>query len=255
MTEEVFSRPYADLYDVIYADKDYDRECDFIEAIFRRHANTVETVLDVGCGTGEHSIRLAGRGYRVVGVDRSPHMLEIARSKAEAGGVEVRFENQDARQLELAQTFDAAVAMFAVLSYQTTNSDLSAVCSGVRRHLGQGGVFCFDAWHGPGVLRDPPQPRLKVADSGDRRIIRFTQPELHSARHLVATRFHLLEVRGDQVVHEVDECHWMRFLFPQEIAYFLEVAGFHDVAWWPFLELDEPLDESHWQFAVAARVP
>ncbi len=255
MTDEVFSQSYADCYDTLYADKEYDRECDFIEQILRRCTRPVVTVLDIGCGTGGHAIRLAGRGYTVVGVDRSQHMLSIARRKAEAAGVDVRFECQDARQLQLGQTFDAAVAMFAVMSYQTTDDDLAAVCAGVRRHLDPGGVFCFDAWHGPGVLSDPPQPRLRRVEVDDRRIVRFTQPEMDDTRPLVATRFYLLEIVGDRVVRELDECHWMRYLFPREIACLLEAAGFCDVECWPFLALDQPLEESHWQLAVAARVP
>jgi SAM-dependent methyltransferase len=255
VTDAVFSQGYADCYDLLYADKEYDRECDFLEAVFQRSRTRVETVLDIGCGTGGHAIRLARRGYRVVGVDRSPEMLEIARRKAEEATVDLRFECQDARRLELDQAFDAAVAMFAVMSYQTSDADLEAVCAGVRRLLRPGGVFCFDAWHGPGVLRDPPQPRFKQVSAEGRRVLRFTQPEIDVARNLVATRFHLLEIAGDRIVRELDECHWMRYLFPQEIDHLLEAAGFCDVSCWPFLAMGEPLDDRHWHLAVAARVP
>lgn len=255
MTADVFSPAYAALYDSLYSEKDYDRECDFLDAVLSRSERRVLDVLDLGCGTGGHAVRLAQRGYRVVGVDRSEAMLGLAREKAAKAGVDVSFELQDAQKLELGARFDAVVAMFAVMSYQTTNAELAAVCSGVAGHLRPGGVFCFDAWHGPGVLTDPPQPRERVIHSGGRTVTRFTEPTMDAARHLVATRFRVLETEGERVIDEFDECHWMRFLFPQEMAYYLEVAGFDQVSWCPFLALDEPLDETHWQFAVTATMP
>jgi SAM-dependent methyltransferase len=255
MTDSVFSAAYAAHYDHLYADKDYDSECDFLEAVFHRSGRNVGDILDVGCGTGEHAIRLAQRGFRVVGVDRSEAMLKLARSKAEKAAVEVRFELQDACRLNLGQRFDAVIAMFAVMSYQTTNAELASVCSGAAHHLRPGGVFCFDAWHGPGVLSDPPEPRVRVIRSGERRIIRLTEPELETVRHRVATRFHLLEFEGNRIVEEIEECHWMRYLFPQEISYFLDVAGFAKVSFSQFPDLDVEPDETHWQFAVSASMP
>ena len=62
MTES-FGPEYADAYDALYADKDYDAECDLLERIFRRVGRPVRTVLDLGCGTGAHAVRLAQRGY------------------------------------------------------------------------------------------------------------------------------------------------------------------------------------------------
>ncbi|MGV0605105.1 class I SAM-dependent methyltransferase [Mycolicibacterium sp. XJ1904] len=57
------------------------------------------TVLDVGCGAGEHTILLAGLGYDVLGVDYAPSAVEHARRNAEAKGVDARFEVADAMDL------------------------------------------------------------------------------------------------------------------------------------------------------------
>ena len=76
-----FGAVYADSYDLFYQDKDYAEETRQIESIFKTYNTTVHSILDLGCGTGNHAFPLAQRGYEVVGVDRSAHMLARARSK------------------------------------------------------------------------------------------------------------------------------------------------------------------------------
>ncbi len=56
---------YGEYYDIFYSDKDYENECDFIQEIFKAYsAKPVKSILDVGCGTGGHSIVLARRATK-----------------------------------------------------------------------------------------------------------------------------------------------------------------------------------------------
>jgi SAM-dependent methyltransferase len=66
-------------------------------------------VLDVGCGTGEHTILLTEAGYDVLGVDGAPTAVEQARRNAKAQGVNARFEVADALQLGNTPTYDTVV--------------------------------------------------------------------------------------------------------------------------------------------------
>ena len=71
---------YSKFYDTFYKDKDYSEECDFIESVFQRYSGRpVKTILDLGCGTGGHTIPLAERGYLLTGVDLSAWMLKEAK--------------------------------------------------------------------------------------------------------------------------------------------------------------------------------
>ena len=58
---EMFGAVYADAYDLLYQDKDYDAECDLIESLFKNYGESgIKSVLDLGCGTGNHAVPLAG---------------------------------------------------------------------------------------------------------------------------------------------------------------------------------------------------
>ena len=70
-----------------------------------------DRILDIGCGTGRHSVELARRGYQVTGVDISVGMLDVARASAAEAGVEVTFEHADACAFSMPATFDAVICL------------------------------------------------------------------------------------------------------------------------------------------------
>ena len=78
----VFRKEYSTAYDHLYHDKDYEKECDFIETIFQKFTSEVKTILDLGSGTGGHALILSRRGYKIAGIDRSEDMLKIAKKRA-----------------------------------------------------------------------------------------------------------------------------------------------------------------------------
>src|SRR3990172_2206099 len=73
---------YANYYDLIYADKDYGKEVDFVLNLIRAHAARPRRLLELGCGTGIHTALLAEKGYDACGIDLSRNMLVVARDRA-----------------------------------------------------------------------------------------------------------------------------------------------------------------------------
>ena len=251
--ERVFGSAYAAHYDRLYRDKDYAGECDFLETIFQKfgHKKTA-SILDLGCGTGSHALLLTRRGYEVTGVDRSTDMLAIARQRAAECELKVDFQAGDIRRLDLGQSFDAVISMFAVISYQTRNTDLCAALQTVRRHLKPGGLFVFDCWFGPTVLAERPESRQRLIEENGERLLRFVTPVLDSTNQTVSVTYQLLRIRDDRLLEDVTEVHCMRFLFPQEIRYFLETNGFKMINLCPFLDLTRPPEEGDWNIVVIA---
>jgi len=84
-------------------------ECDFLE----QEANYDKKIkiLDIGCGTGRHSIEMTRRGYDITGIDLSESMLGRAREKAAEQGIKVNFIRHDARNLPFNQEFDLAIML------------------------------------------------------------------------------------------------------------------------------------------------
>jgi 2-polyprenyl-3-methyl-5-hydroxy-6-metoxy-1,4-benzoquinol methylase len=106
---ETLFENYANTYEQEDFTKGTLQEVDFIEQeIFRDKS---KLILDVGCGTGRHSVELARRGYKVTGFDLSEHQLEKARENAQKAKVEVEFFKQDARDFNFHEKYDLAIML------------------------------------------------------------------------------------------------------------------------------------------------
>jgi len=84
-------------------------ECDFIEKEI--DFNKSLKIIDIGCGTGRHSIELTKRGYKVTGIDLSESILERAKEKAKAQNLQIDFQKHDARQLPFKNKYDLAIML------------------------------------------------------------------------------------------------------------------------------------------------
>lgn len=246
---EPFAGLYAEAYDALYGDKDYAAECDLIERLFAARAGGVETVLDLGCGTGNHAIPLAARGYRVTGVDRSEDMIAAAKAKA---GEAVAWHTGDIRGLDLGRRFDVVLMMFAVLGYQTANRDVLAALATARRHLEAGGLLIFDVWYGPAVLHQRPSRRVKQTAAGGTRFVRTATSELDLARNLCTVRYRIRGQSEAGAPRQSDFVHRMRYFFAPELALFLESTGFHNLRLGAFPDFDHEPDETTWNILATA---
>lgn len=250
---EVF-KDYGKYYDILYQDKDYEKECDFIEEIFKRYSQKpIETILDVGCGTGGHAIPLAKRGYRVSGFDASEIMIQRAKEKSKSEGLKIEFEVADICDFNMNRKFDACICMFAVINYLTRNDQIQHALTNIRRHLNPNGLFIFDSWNGLAVLRILPEVRVKIMEGGGKKVIRFVHPELDSFHHICKDHYQLIVIQENNIIEEVKETHVIRYFFPQEIIHYLEEAGFEVLKICPFLDLEGEVDENVWNMTVIAK--
>lgn len=100
-----------------------------------------KSVLDLACGEGFYTRFLKRRGAaRVVGVDISHGMIDLARREEERDGLGIDYLVQDIKQLRIDETFDVVVAAY-LLNYAQTYTALLAMCTAITRHLKPGCRF------------------------------------------------------------------------------------------------------------------
>ena len=242
-------------YDMIYAGKDYEAECNFLENIWQRYSkHKTKSVLDAGCGTGGHSFPLSKRGYNLTGVDSSKRMITIAKEKAEKNGVRIDFDVMDLCNLQINKKFDTGICMFNVIGYLSNNKNLLGALSNMASHLKSDSLITFDFWYGPAVLTTLPSSRMKTFTDRDVRVIRFVEPHLDILHHLCEVNYHIIVTKKNLIVEEGNERHVIRFYFPEEIKHLLDESGFQLIKLCPFLDMNSEPNERTWNVTAIARL-
>ena len=135
----------ADVYDELVDWAPYKLWVRKLEKRLRRHGlERGDWILDVACGTGLSSLPWLRRGYHVVGVDRSQHMLARASRRALDEGYELELTQQDILDLDPARRFDLALCMHSGLDYLLKEEDLARAFHSLRGCLREGGLLAFD---------------------------------------------------------------------------------------------------------------
>jgi 2-polyprenyl-3-methyl-5-hydroxy-6-metoxy-1,4-benzoquinol methylase len=172
------------------------------------------SILDIGCGTGRHSIELARRGYRVTGLDLSSAMLDIARANAQAAGVELTWIEADATDFKLDEKFDAAICLceggvgLIERGEDAEQHDFS-IFRNIAACLKPGAPFLLTAMNGYAIIR---QMKDELIAEG-----RFDPATM------IASYDDVWDLPGGAVPMRVYE----RLFIPPEIVKMLQGAGFH----------------------------
>lgn len=249
-------RRYAAYYDLLYGDKDYASEAEYVRRTVRSEAPDANRVLEFGSGTGRHGKLLARAGFDVLGVERSEEMVAAAQAEdvsRDVGPGSFRCMAGDVLTVRVPEKFDAVVALFHVVSYQVRNEDLASIFENAARHLRPRGIFLFDVWHGPAVLSQRPSVRVKVVEDEHTLIRRIAQPEMDLTAGVVTVRYTILaESKLDRTCESFEESHRMRYLFPTEIAMLAAASGF-EVRRMEEFGTGRAASESTWGVAYALR--
>ncbi|MCC6550503.1 MAG: class I SAM-dependent methyltransferase, partial [Ignavibacteriaceae bacterium] len=163
---------YSRYYNLLYKDKDYKGETDYIFEKLKSNLSVLNEVLELGTGTGIHADLLKKMGLSVTGIELSEEMAQQAKEK----GIECYVG--DCSDFILDRKFDAVISLFHVISYITENDKLIKTFRNVYNYLNIGGVFLFDIWYTPAVYCLRPETRIKRIEDGELKITRLAEPIL-----------------------------------------------------------------------------
>jgi len=197
-------------------------ECDFLDREFR-HDHSIR-ILDVGCGTGRHSIELAKRGYKMTGIDLSKSQLAKALSKAKEQHLSIDFQEHDATDLPFVAQFDAAIMLceggFPLMETDEMNY---AILRSVSKSLKRTATFVFTTLNGLYPLFHSIDDLLSD-DKREGATYRSTHFDIMTLRDHSTTTY----TDDAGTTHQI-ECN-ERYYLPSEITWLLQSLGFTSIA-------------------------
>ncbi len=208
----------AELYDALYAFKDYAAEAARVAALAHALHPEARTVLDVGCGTGEHARLLAAsHGFEADGIDLDPGLLAVARAKHPAG----RFTIADMSRFSLGRRYDVVLCLFSSIGYLVTLDRLTRALRCFRDHLAPDGIVLVEPWFAPGTL-EPERTGTQTATAGDTHVVRTSRTEIAGR----VSRLHFAYVvERPSGREEFQEVHELGLWTPAEVGGAFAAAG------------------------------
>jgi len=216
--EELFEN-YGQKYDNENFTQGTIGECDFIEQEIS--FNKSVKILDVGCGTGRHSIELSKRGYQVTGIDLSDSQLFRAREKAEKQGQNIDFLKHDARNLPFENEFDLVIMLCeGAFSLMETDEMNYEILKNAAKSLKGHGKIIFTTLNGLFPLYHSVEEFCASTSEEGNATYRSNTFDLMTFRD-----YNITEVEDDDGNKKELECN-ERYYVPSEISWLLKTLGY-----------------------------
>jgi ubiquinone/menaquinone biosynthesis C-methylase UbiE len=228
--------PIAPFYDQLMHAVPYSMWASYYELLLTQQAVRPSKLLDVCCGTGSVAELLSTKGYRVSGIDLSEPMIVEARRKAEAAGLDIRYEVADAAAFSLTERFDAAYSFFDSLNYITDLGRVGMAFERIAEHLLPGGSLVFDL----NTAYAFEQRMFDQMDTRQRTKVKYHwQGDYDPGARIIRVAMEFW-VDGERY----KETHVQRAHSQDEIVDLLETAGFEEISVFDAYTLDRPRKRS-----------
>ena len=227
-------------YDILNSETDYEAWADFIAEVFRKYGNGVESVLDLGCGTGAMTFALHERGFDMTGVDLSIDMLSVAREESYDREIsDILWLLQDMRSFELYGTVNACVCCLDGINHLTGKGDLKKCFATVHNYLDPDGLFIFD-------VNTPHKFENFYGDNDyileDEGVTVCWQNDYNKEKGICDFYLSVFEETEDGLWQRSDEVVRERCYSKEELSAELEKAGFEIIGFFGDFDFGEPAE-------------
>ncbi len=217
----------------------YETQTDYLEKIFEtHHKGKVRTILDLACGTGNHTFIFAKRGYDVTGIDISDEMIKVALEKRGHNTSNPEFFKMDMRNIRLHGIYDIAAVLFGGFGYMLEYEDVKKFLSSITKHLKPQSLLIFEFWHNSAILPMSTEPHgyrtWDRAEDENNLIIRLNKSKYDPQTniHRVDFDFYVLNTKSGRMLDTFSECHLIKTYSISEIEHLLEGSNFKVLAFY-----------------------
>lgn len=197
-------------------------ECDFIENEIASDKNL--RILDIGCGTGRHSIEMTSRGYNITGIDLSDSQLKRAREKAIRQNLNIDFQKHDARYLPFSEEFDLAIMLCeGAFPLMETDEMNFQILKNAARALKPGGKLVFTTLNGLFPLFHSVKDFLETAKKDGNASTSVNSFDLMTLRE-----YNTITFEDDFGKMKELQCN-ERYYVPSEITWLLKTLNFKTI--------------------------
>jgi len=231
----------AYVYDKLMDNVDYVSWADYLEKLLSRMGmQKNNTILELGCGTGNITVELASRGYDICGLDISADMLAVAREKIEEEGYLVQLFCQPMEQLNLNAKFNCIIIPCDGVNYITSKRDLSILFTRVKKHLTKDGILIFDIsskYKLSDILGNNTFTRI------DEELCYIWENSYNSKKCEVYMDLTFFQRQGENYIR-FEETHVQRAYGSEEIVEVLNKAGFGSIKVYGDFKFSSPSPKS-----------
>ncbi len=208
-------KDFIKYYDKLFLHKDYSKETNYILKSFEKYSDIkLNQILDLGCGTGAHTIEFENMGYNITGLDLDKQMIELAKTKSD----KIDFFYGNINDFSFKNKFELIFSFFNVVNYINTIKELSNFLSGVYKNLKKGGVFIFDGWNGNRIPIDPPQKKEIIIEDNNFYAQGYLYPNYDAFNNIALFKYQIsVNDNGKSIMYEntLPQTYWSPLILKQ----------------------------------------
>ena len=144
-------------YEIEKVGRKFEDEIQFIGNIFQKY--NIKTVVDLGCGTGEHVYALHQKGFTITGIDISNTMIEVARKRYP----QCEFQLGELQNYKKEELVDGVICIFGTFNYIIKNEDIINSLINIKESIHSKGLFVLEIWNSYPVQKIKKKPIAPVS--------------------------------------------------------------------------------------------